>query len=342
MIINREKLIKALVTVQPGLGTKESINEWMLNFIFTGKEIVTYNESVCITYPFETDFICLVKANELYKILIAMTIDSIDIECDENQFKINSKSISVGLHQKAIEKNIIDNIHQLSISEVKKWTVLPKDFIQGLSLCVFSTAKNIMEGAISCIHINNNTISSTDNYRISQFIMKDKMIGVNILLSLYSVLTLIKIPIIKYAVNDSWIQFKTEDGVIISIRRVQDTFPNINDFLIVKGISVDLPKELQSVLKLVKIIMDDFSNIIEQKIKLVLKTNKLICYGEGSNGWIKQDIPCVYSGEEISFLINPVFLNQILDKITFVVIGENHALFSSNNFKHVMLLPVKE
>ena len=62
MKIEREELLKVLSAIRPGLAKKDIV-EQATHFIFTGQEVLTYNDQICISYPFETDFECSVPAD---------------------------------------------------------------------------------------------------------------------------------------------------------------------------------------------------------------------------------------------------------------------------------------
>jgi DNA polymerase III sliding clamp (beta) subunit (PCNA family) len=337
MQINKEAFLKVLAAVKPGLAKKEIV-EQSTHFIFTGQEVVTYNDYICISHPLETDFQCSIKAEEFYKILQSMKEENIDIECNKDMLvKINGKSSRAGLT--AMKEGKIDEyIKQLDIKSIRGWTSLPKDFIQGIYLCMFSVSKDMTSGALSCISIKDTYIASSDDLRISQYVMESGL-KKEILIPLQSVVELVKYQVTKFNLTDAWIHFKTDEGLIFSSRIVKDNFPDISAFFALEGAKIELPKELQSVLSLIKIVVEDAVDIIDQKVEIIIKKNQITCRGEGKIGWAEQDIPCSYKGKDIKFSVNPLFLTQILNKSTKVIIGEGKALFELDNFKHIMVLP---
>jgi DNA polymerase III sliding clamp (beta) subunit (PCNA family) len=338
MKINREEFLKVLALVRPGLSKKEIV-EQSIHFIFDGENISTYNDYICISHPFKTDFKCSIKAEEFYKLLQSMKEDNIIIDCDKDMLvKINGKSSRAGLT--AIKEGKIDEyIKELDTKNIKRWRVLPKDFIEGVFLCMFSVSKDMTSGTLSCLSIKDDNISSSDNLRISRYTMEDSIKN-EVLIPLQSVIELVKYPVVKYCLVDSWIHFKTEEGIIFSSRIMKGDFPDIDNFFELKGTSIKLPKELQSALQMTKIVVENSIDVIDQKIEINISKELITCRGDGNTSWAEKDVPCIYKGKEIKFLVNPVFFTEILNKTVSVVIGEGKALFkSADNFKHIMVLP---
>lgn len=339
MKIKRSELLKALSLVKPGLAKKEIV-EQSTHFIFNKEEIVAYNDYICITHPFKTDFKCSIKAEEFYKLLQSMKEENITVECGKDMIvKINDKETRVGLSATK-EGKIDEYINQLDIKNIKKWKILPKDFIQGVYLCMFSISKDMTSGTLSCLSIVDNKISSSDNLRISQYEMGDSIKN-DLLIPLQSVVELVKYPVTKYCLIDSWIHFKTDEGIVFSTRIMKGDFPDVGKFLDLKGTKINLPKELQEAMQLTKIVVEDSLDIVDQKVELTIKKDIITCRGDGKISWAEKDVVFSYKGKEIKFLVNPLFLSQVLNKTTSVIVGEEKALFISDSFKHVMVLPEK-
>lgn len=336
MKINRNELLQALAKVRPGLSSK-GIIEQANHFIFTKESITTYNDFICINFPFKTDLQCSIKADEFYKLLQSMQDEMVIIACDKDmKVKMNGKATRAGLS--AIKEGAItESIDQLGLASIKKWRVLPESFIEGVKLCMFSISKDVTSGALSCLCLNDDKMISSDNMRISQFII-DGFKG-KVLIPLQAVVELAKYAVTKYFITDSWIHFKTDDDLIFSARLMKGDFPDVGALLDLKGSKITFPKELKEALKLIKIVVEDAIDIVDQKISISIGADKIVCRGEGNIGWAEQDIACTYQGKDIHFLINPAFLMDILNRTQDMIIGDDKALFVIDKFKHIMVLP---
>lgn len=334
MKISKNTLLKAVLAVRPGVSNKGALLATR-DFIFTGEEVITHNENFCITYPFKTNFQCSIKADEFYELVSLMGDENVSIECtDEGTLKISGSDSDVGLLVTKYESD--PYIKALGVKEIKKWKKLPEDFVQGLSLCLFSASKDILSG-LSCISVNDNRILSTDNFRISSYEMESS-IRTNFLITLPSAIELIKYDVVQFYLTDSWAHFKTEEGITFSSRVMKTDFPDVEQHLEVEGTTIHFPKELNDVLDFAKIVINDLNDITEQKVSVHLKKGLIICKGEGNIGWAERRMPFKYKGKDATFIINPTFLKQIIAKASDVTIGGNRAAFSFDKFRHVMLL----
>lgn len=336
MNINRDELLGILYKVKPALSNKEII-EQTNHFIFTGESIATYNDMIYISHPFYTDFQCTIKADEFYKIIQCLPDDSFDIDCGDDYFiKLKSGKSRARLASAKID-SILDIVEKLGASEIKKWTAIPENFIEAISFCIFSVSRDETKDAINCINIRDSSVSSTDNFRISQYKLSEDFKS-ELMMPLKAAIELVKYPITQYHISNSWVHFKADGGVIFSSRTKQANFPDVSKFLILKGDTVIFPKGILDALSLIKIAVGDVSNLIDQQIEIILNRKKVICRGEGSIGWVEQYVNFDYKGKEVSFFINPIFLIDILKKTNRAVIGEDRILFTSDNFSHTISL----
>jgi len=338
MKINKKELLSKIKSVQPGL-TKKEVLEQSTHFVFTGDEIATHNGTISVRCPCKTDFKCSVLAHKFYEILSTIEEEDVDISVKGKELLIKSAKVRSGM------SIMVDDTIQTrlaSIPNVKKWKPLPEDFIKGLFLCMFSVSKDMYCGVLNCVQVTKEDIYSSDDLRISHYQMAKKMTD-TFLLPLAVVTELVKFKMVKYSLDEdsSWIQFMDDHGLLFSSRCVKDTYPDASQFLNVEGIKVNLPKKLQESIDIVCTIIDDFRDI-EKRMTVVFEENRIICKAEQEKGWIEKEMEIKYKGKSLSLNINPVFLHEILNKSTNMIIGGDRALFTSDAFQHVMVLPAKE
>ena len=68
MIIKTKELKEALQAVKPGIDSREII-EQTSNYLFSGSFIISINERISVRFPFQTDFECSIKADDLFSIV---------------------------------------------------------------------------------------------------------------------------------------------------------------------------------------------------------------------------------------------------------------------------------
>jgi len=335
MKINKNELLKVLSAVRPGIAKKDIV-EQATHFIFTGNEVITYNDRICISHPFKTDFQCSVKGEEFYKLISSITDDDIEIKVDDKQITVKADKVRSGLST-LVESGVVELIDLLGIDK-QEWKKLPKGFNQGIFLCMFSASKDISQTYLSCVATRGNALFSSDNFRVSLYELEDEL--PEFLIPAISVIELSKFDVEKYSLADSWIHFKTKENVIFSSRIVVAEYPDISGFFeIEKGTKINFPKELKSVVEAVSIMAEGDLDL-NKKIDIKITKGKMTCRGEKDRGWVERDCDIDYKGKEIEFSINPIFFGQILDKATTMVLSEDRALFESDFFKHIMSLPI--
>lgn len=337
MKVDRQKLIDILSKIKPGLAKKQIIEE-STHFIFTGEDVLTYNDNICIIHPFKTDFKCSVIANEFYKIITNIEIDEIELYLEENKLKIYADKTKANLITSDGGK-IFSMINNFKLNEIMENLIpLQEDFLKGVELCMFSTSKNSSNAILTCISINKDIITSSDDLRISQYKMKNSM-NCSILIPAKSIMELIKFPVIDYYISDGWIFFSTKEDILFCSRLVSGEYYDCSKFFEnIDGVEIDLPKEISKMIEISSIITEGEYDA-DKLINLEIKDGKIKCKGESSIGWIENEIE-INSKSTIKFLINPIFLIKILEYSSKMIYKDNRILFNFDNFKHLMALKV--
>ena len=335
MEIEKQKLIDILIKIKPGLSNKAIIEETG-HFIFTDNQIVTYNERICISYPFKTDFSCSVAADQFFKILNGIKADKFNLDFEENKIKIKSKGLNASLATMTGE-NIIEMISAIDMNKENKKS-LPEDFIEAITMCLFSVSKDLTNPAMTCLFINGKNIASTDDLRISEYTMKSK-IDESILLPASSTVQLIKYSFDAYSISkdNNWISFFDNDDLCFCCRLIEGEFPDykglIQDF---ESEEIELPKDIKSMIETVAISAEGEIEI-EKEIEIRIEDGLFLLKGQGKISKIE-----VYSKTKIksitAFKINPFFMSKIIDHTHSMFLGEGKALFKSGEFRHVIAL----
>ena len=137
--MKRKELLSVLEKVKSGIATKDIV-ESMTYFMFSGKEVITYNDKISIQHPLKTDFKLFVKANDLYKIVSRLTDD--DIILSEKKGKLNIKGRTINANLSTIfDKEVLTRVDNVRKSLKKaKWKKLPENFCQCINMCSFTTS----------------------------------------------------------------------------------------------------------------------------------------------------------------------------------------------------------
>ena len=330
MLINRQILVNALDQLKPGLSNKDIIESGMA-FNFHKDQIVTFNDLISVSIPLDTGIEGAVRAEELHKLLDRIVSDDIELTQTESELRLKAGKIKAGL---SLKDQILPPLYPEA-----DWLEVPKQFMEAINFCQFSTSKEMTRPHLTCIHFQGTKVSSSDNWRITQFIM-DSPIPYDFLLPADAAAFLTKYNITHMSLDPAWIHFAhDESGLIFSVRRKLADFINVDSFFEIQGNIVKLP-DLTKTLERTKIMVEGDSDR-DLEIKIILADNALVCRGEKGIGWVEEKIDIEYEEEPVTMLVNPIFLTDILSRSQEIMIGQDACLFWGPNFRHVLRLVKK-
>lgn len=337
MKVNRTELLEALKKVQPGLATKEII-EQSQSFVFSEGDIITYNDEIMVSCPCElADKITgAVRAEELFAFLSKIKNDTLDIVIKDSELRVSSKRAKAGIPFSADIELPFD---ELQLPKDDAWTKLPETFAEGIWKCSTTASRDMTKPVLTCIHLNGNRIESSDDYRITSFELggKRKVFPKPVLLPAKSARELARYVPTEYGLTKGWVHFTNEDGVIFSSRVFEDEYPNVNEFLDVSGDAVNVPDGIETVLERVGIFSK--AEIAEdESIEVAIGNSAMTISGEGDHGWFVEDVPIKRKGDVIRFRINPSFFKDLVDLHPKITVGEDRIRIETENVVHVVAL----
>lgn len=343
MKVNKKELLAVITKVKPGVSKKDII-EQAGHLIFSQGEVATFNDQICILHPFESEFAFSVKETEFTKIIGDITESEIDITLKDAKVDIKTKSTKASLTTIVGEESKVEHL----IAQLKKtieaadfFKPLPKEFIDGSYLCAFSANKDIATGVRACVAIKGDTVHSTDGIRASTYIMDASMD--EIMIPAKDIMELSKYKVTSYGVSENWAHFKTDDGVIFNCKTMKGNYPYAGVTKIFEDVEPDttFPAELKAIVSSVAILAEG-DELINKVVRITISKDSIKVKAEKERGWVEKEVECKYDGNPVEFLINPIFFSQILSLASEFVLIKGKAQFSSENFFHVMSLPVED
>lgn len=344
MKINKCKLQEVIQKVKPGI-SKKKIMEQAGHLIFSNNEIATFNDQICIMHPFECEYSFSVEESEFTKILDGMTESEFELSYIDDCIKVKSKSTKASLStligEEAKIEHLVESLKKES-EETNFFKPLPKEFINGVYLCAFSANKDIATGVRACVAIKGDTIASTDNIRVSMYVM-DASVEEFLLLPAKAALELIKYAVIEYGVTENWAYFRTEDGMIFCCKTMKGDYPLALIESVIEDVESKMvfPDELKEMVNSIASLAEGDLDI-NKMIKVSVGKGLIVVKAEKERGWIEKTMDFEYKGDSFSFSINPIFFAQILHHATGFVLLDQKAQFASENFYHTMALPMED
>jgi DNA polymerase III sliding clamp (beta) subunit (PCNA family) len=323
-----------LIKVKPGLAKNEVI-EQSTHFIFDDDKVRTYNDEIAITHHFKSDLQGAVSAQEFYGVFDKITDEKINAT-DKGDGKFLFKGKNKQITFKIDPEITIPKIKVMGDNS-KQWSPLPDDFSEAVKFCIFSASKNAVQGALTGILIKGKEAISCDNYRATKMRMKSEVED-ELLIPGHVAVDLVKYNARKYYYDKNWLHFINAEKTTFSCRLMEGKYPEgVFDIFRVKGKKTGLPEELVDVLDRSKVIVSGDLDY-DKFVTITLKEGWIDSVGEGPSAKIEEKTITDYAGKELTILVQPDLLIEIMKHLKEVVVGQNHLLFKGRNIQHVILL----
>lgn len=313
--INVLKLKNVLEIAKHGLTNKGNTFEQSDCFVFKGKKIISYNDNVCYQIPFDDlDINGAIEWKYFYPFV--KSINKPEITVRHPPYRL---ILQEGQNSKAMFP--IDPEIKLPLNEVKlrgeSWEVIPPNFLKALEMASYFTDIDYSSNLnLFCIFINENGfIEASDGLEIFRYNFPDQFNFPSFLIDFSDGMkNIIKLNPTEIMVDEAWVHFRNEDGIIASIRlKTENKDHNFDEFLYKEGkmVKIELPNELQSVIKQAKIFCKNEITQYEQ-IKITIFNDNLTLKSISENGTklIKKLRLTKSYPKKIIWLINPNFFDK--------------------------------
>ncbi len=340
--VKRSELLNALSAVTVGTGG-QMILEGSQSVIFDNKWLRTYNDYLSVSYPFKSGIESAVLHDDLTRILNRMQDEDILLRAEEDQpLVIHGEFVRVELASSDVR--IMKYIEDLALDDLD-WKDLPEKFLEGLWWCYFSASRK-KDDLYYSIFCTGDSMVSTDNYRVGVYKMEEEVDP--FLISAGNALALLKagLTLKEFVIVNGWIHMKSETGVIISSRLLDE---EVFDATKVKAV-VDRAVEEIDASKKPYTFPDGFENVLARAdifsfdkavfsdvVEVAFQGNEIICSAKREGGNIKERAVTKEKNPPLKFLIPIFFLRDVL-KITrkFYTSG-NFIIFQTPDFTQLVL-----
>ena len=333
MNISVKEFLSLLNKVQPGLSKKETL-EQSTHFVFKDGRVYTFNDEVAVSVKsgFELDFEGAVPSKELLSFLNKTKEETLRIREKSGELLFIGKRTQMGL--------FMESTISLPVDEVKipkTFSPIPKNFLDAVSFCLFSAGSDSATPALMCIHVAETFVETCDGFRMTRKALCSPMPIKMGLIPASSARFFSEYKIDKCAANKGWVHFKEDSGLVFSCRVEELEFPNMEPFLKVKGDKVVIPESVVDNLERCAIFSKS-DHEYQRTVEITFQEGKMIIYGDGEFGWIKEKVDVDYTGPSLNFIVSPKHLKDILTTKQTVTVGDGHLKFHGEDFDHVICL----
>lgn len=333
MKIHSKNLYDILRKLDPAISSQNTIIDLFQTVTFDPGNLFAYNDRFCIRYPLpDSNLSCTVKAQTLLDLV--KNIDSdLTLSSEDSKLYITGPGLDAKLN---LVEGSVKELASSILSLKKEYKTIPNNFIRGLMLCSFSTVKDVTRPYLEAVCVRDNFIFSSDNFRISMFVLDSEID--DMLLPASSIKELNLYNITHVANCGSWIVFKTSDGIEIYVKTLKTDFPELQQFFAFEGDYCRVPDSFKEIVETVSPFSEaEFS--IDKTIEVIFQNGKIACRVLSSSAEIYRWVN-INSNKDFIFKINPDFLKAILDKATVMKVGQDRIMFRSGSFRHLISLPL--
>jgi hypothetical protein len=338
MKIKTNELREILSIVKPGLANKEMI-EQTTSFAFLEDRIVTYNDEISISHPFESSLRGAIKAEELYGLLSKITKDEVELVAKETELLVSSGRTKAGLK---LEVEVTLPLKEIP-AKMKK---LPDadQFNEFVSFAMRTCSNDVSQPRLTCVSINKDgVIIGSDGYRL--LYCKGAELPVDsFLLPASSAAQVVKLHPTHLFLDKGWVHFENEDGTVISCRRLDDSYVPETQIQSVLNFSKDgevkFPDKISEMIERVHqfakrdTFLDESVDVIIESSKIALRAKS-----DNTNSWIEErsSIDC---DKDVSFSITPSLFKEIISVTRSAAFDKSmHKIkFKGENWQYIMML----
>lgn len=306
MIVSREKLLAALAAVEPGLADRDIVDQSTC-YVFDGKHVCTFNGEVVCRMPVPAGMRGAVPAAALQKLLLKYTVPKLSIKCGKSRIQVSSKSQGTATMVYDTEVKLPTK----SIVLPKKWHKLPPTFSGALMDALSCAGKDEGKFMLTCVHITNTQVEACNNYQACRCLCKVP-VRKELLLRGSAAQHVAKAAMVALGETKTWVHFKNADGLIMSCRKYDDEYPNLDPIVKVQGKRFAFAAKLKGACERAQVFAAEEDN--NAAVQVSLQKGKVTIIGQGKSGKFVEEEPAKYAGQPATFLISPIVLKRIIDE----------------------------
>lgn len=332
----REDFVRLLESLTPGLAAKE-ILEQSQHFVFKDGWAWTFNGEVCCRRPQPKGFNLTgaVKAEKLLEQLGKWADENVTVACRDGELVVKAGRKRTGVKMDATVALPLEHVE-----EPTKWKPLPDGFAEAVAVAQQCAGGDQNEFCLTCVHLHPRWVEASDNFQLCRWPL-DTKIKKPITVRKDAIRHVAGMGAGEWAETGGQLHFRSNSGLVLSVNRYVEDYPDFSAALEVEGEAVTLPQGLADACDRAAVF--SVENAVLNVVTVTLETDKLTVRGEGASGWYSETKKLDdYKGKPIKFCASPVVLADLVKKEQKAVVGGNRLKVTTNDYQYVLNLFLPE
>lgn len=324
--VNREGLLRVLEMVTPGLSVRETIAQSSC-LVFSEGKVMTFNEEILAVQNSPLpELNGAVKASPLLDLLSKLSDDTdLEVEQHGSELRIKGSGRKSGIR---MEEEVMLPVQSVEMPEV--WRKLDEKFLDAVNIVSPCASTEEAKFLLTCVHIHPEYIEACDRYQIARCPVNTG-VEESILVRAESIKRVLGYDMVDVSETASWIHFRNQHGLVLSIRRFLDDYPDLSNYLSLTNTEpITLPGAMEEVVGRAEVFSREKK--VGSYVIVDLRNDFVVIEGEGAAGWYKERKPVVYNGAPIMFQIPPQLLVSITKRSLECRVGDGKLCVDGGTF----------
>jgi len=327
--VNRSELLTVLESIQPGLTTRDTVEQSSC-FAFKDGMVVTFNDEIACRRAAPLKLEGAVFAAPLLNSLRKLPEELVEVRTEENQLVVVGKRRRFAI---ALQNEVSLPFEKVELPT--DWSELNPDFSDAVYMVSQCVGKDESDYMGTCIHVHTKYLEACDNHQAIRYKLKTR-VREPILVRGSSLRHIVSLDMTAFAETDSWIHFKNPTGMILSCRRDVQEYDSLGSILACEGEPITLPKGLADAAERAEVFSAE--NADENEVLVSIKDGKLRVTGEGVSGWFAETKKVKYTGAPIQFKVGPKLLADVTRRYNDCIITSDRIKVDGGKFAYVVAL----
>lgn len=344
MRIEREKFLRVLSAVAPGLATREAVEQSSC-FAFTGGRVHTFNDEVACSHEIDLGgLVGAVAAKPLLDLLGKLAEADVDVSVSEGgaELLVRGKNRRAGI---TLESEV--RLPYSDIETPEKWRkCVDPAFAEAVSMAVPCASRDADKFTLTCVHITPTHVEACDNFQAIRYPC-DTGFAKSVLVRAESLKHLAGLGMTECAATASWVHWRNPSGLVLSARRQEADYESLGVDRILevpkKADSATWPGGLDEAIEKAEVFSSQNAdnNVIIVELRPDPAPGVMRLRGVGAQGWYVESKKTKWRGKTIKFTIEPRLLRDIIQRTNECLI-DGSRLVVAGKFTYVSCLGLPE